>query len=249
MTRRVFLAGAAGAIGRRLVPLLVAEGFQVIGTTRSACKAEALRVLGAEPVIVDVFDRTALARAVRAARPDVVVHQLTDLPPGLDPGQMSDAVRRNARLRADGTRNLVQAALAAQVPRLVAQSIAWAYAPAAEPHGEDDPLDLDAGGDRGVSVGGVAALEKAVLGSPPLAGVVLRYGRLYGPGTGADAPPATLPLHVDAAAFAALLAITSGAPGLYNIAELTPQVATGKAERELGWTAGFRLGPTDGEAR
>ena len=239
--KRVFLAGAAGAIGRRFVPLLVREGYRVTGTTRSPAKAAGLAAMGAEPVIVDVFDTEALARAVEAARAEVVVHQLTDLPPGLDPGQMSAAVRRNARLRADGTRNLVHAALAARVPRLVAQSIAWAYAPSAEPHGEEDPLDLAAGGDRGVSVGGVAALEQAVLGSPPLEGVVLRYGRLYGPGTGADTPPSVLPLHVDAAAFAALLALTRGAPGIYNIAEPNPQVATGKAETELGWRADVRL--------
>lgn len=242
---RIFLAGAAGAVGRRLVPLLVARGYSVVGTTRSSAKTEALRALGAEPVVVDVFDEAALVRAVGSARPDVIVHQLTDLPPGLDPSRMSEAIARNARIRQEGTRNLVRAALAVGTGRLVAQSIAWAYASGSEPHREEDPLDVDATGDRGVSVRGVAALEQLTLDSPPLKGVALRYGRLYGPGTGVDEPPSAMPLHVDAAALAALRAIESGTRGIYNVAEPNPLVATRKAEAELGWTAAFRLPQRD----
>src|SRR6516162_2121858 len=130
---KIFLAGAAGAIGKRLVPLLLDAGHDVVGTTRSAAKAEALRAAGVEPVVVDVFDAPALSRAVSAARPDVVVHQLTDLPPGLDPGQMTEGSQRNARMRREGTRNLVVAALGSSVRRLIAQSIAWMYAPGPEP--------------------------------------------------------------------------------------------------------------------
>ncbi|MGA8259037.1 MAG: NAD-dependent epimerase/dehydratase family protein, partial [Arenicellales bacterium] len=199
MSYRIFLAGASGAIGQRLVPLLRAAGHSVAGTTRSSSKSGQVRTLGAGPVIVDVFDTDALARAVASFEPDIVIHQLTDLPPGLDPSRMDEAIVRNARIRGEGTANLVNAALAAGARRLVAQSIAWAYARGPEPHRESDPLDLGAEGSRGVTIGGVAALEDRVLNSPPLAGVVLRYGRLYGPGTGVDEPPASLPLHVDAA--------------------------------------------------
>lgn len=241
MGLRIFLAGAGGAIGRRLVPLLVENGHVVIGTTRSACKAKALAELGIEPVVIDVFDEARLAQAVLTARPDVVVHQLTDLPTGLDPSRMPEALVRNARLRKEGTRNLVRAAQAAGVPRLVAQSIAWGYAPGPEPHLEEDPLDLGASGDRGLSVHGVAVLEHVTVNSPPVVGIVLRYGRLYGPGTCVEDRPTSMPLHVDAAAFAAVLALGSMQPGLFNVAEPNAQVSTDKAVTELGWRHDFRL--------
>jgi nucleoside-diphosphate-sugar epimerase len=236
MTYRIFLAGAGGAIGRRLTPMLVAAGHSVAGTTRSAAKADAIRTLGAEAVVVDVFDAAALARAVAAAAPDIVIHQLTDLPHGLDPAKMDEATQRNARIRREGTRNLVDAAVAAGARRFIAQSIAWAYAPGAEPYDEDAPLDLAAGGRRAISVGGVVALEQAVLGAP-LEGIVLRYGQLYGPGTGADVRDGASPVHVDDAARAAVLALDHGGPGVYNIAERGGAVDVGKADRELGWRA------------
>jgi nucleoside-diphosphate-sugar epimerase len=241
MGYRIFLAGASGAIGQRLTPLLREAGHAVAGTTRSAAKAEALRKLGAEPIIVDVFDAEALKHAVTAFRPEVVIHQLTDLPNGLDPGRMDEARVRNARVRDDGTRNLVSAALAAGARRLVAQSIAWAYAPGPEPHAESDPLDTGAEGSRATTVGGVIALERQVLNSAPLKGVVLRYGQFYGPGTGKDTTKIAASLHVDAAAYAAFLAMDRGAAGVFNIAEPNPQVATEKARAELGWRADFRL--------
>jgi nucleoside-diphosphate-sugar epimerase len=240
MGYRIFLAGGSGAIGRRLIPLLVDAGHQVAATTRQIAKAEELRALGAEPVVVDVFDAAGLREAVLAAHPEVVIHQLTDLPAGLDPAKMGEAVTRNARIRDEGTRNLVEAAKAAGARRLVAQSIAWAYAPRPEPHGEADPLDSAAEGGRGISVGGVIELERQVLAAAPLTGVVLRYGHLHGPGTGAEtaADPA---VHVDAAAHAALLAVERGAPGAFNVAEPNGLVTTGKAVSELGWRADFRL--------
>ncbi|MBZ9708993.1 NAD(P)H-binding protein [Mesorhizobium sp. ESP7-2] len=240
MAYRIFLAGASGAIGRRLVPQLLAAGHQVTGTTRNADKAVRLEALGVEPVVVDVFDAAALSRAMLAARPDFVIHQLTDLPAGLDPSRMADAVVRNARIRDEGTRNLVAAAAAAGVRRMVAQSIAWAYAPGPEPHAEADPLDGGASDNRGISVGGVIALETAVLDAP-FAGIVLRYGQLYGPGTGANTAAGASPLHVDAAAHAALLALDNGAPGIFNVAEPNGAVSTRKAAEELGWRADFRL--------
>jgi nucleoside-diphosphate-sugar epimerase len=241
MGYRIFLAGASGAIGTRLTPLLHGAGHYVCGSTRSKAKADALRSLGAASVVVDVFDATALSRAVASARPDVVIHQLTDLPKDLDPREMGAAIIRTARIRGEGTRNLVRAAIAAGARRLVAQSIAWAYAPGAEPHAETDPLDAGAEGDGGINVQGLIALEDLTLKSPPLEGVVLRYGQLYGPGTSSDRPSNLAPVHVDAAAYAALLAIDHGDPGIYNIAQSNRHVATEKARVELGWTPDFRL--------
>jgi nucleoside-diphosphate-sugar epimerase len=233
--KTIFVAGATGVIGRRLLPLLRDSGAIVYGTTRRADRAASIEALGARAVIVDAFDVSALTRAVVAARPDVVIHQLTDLPAALDPARMADAVARNARIRDQGTRHLVAAARAAGVMRIVAQSIAWMYAAGREPHGEDDPLDLAADGARGISVRGVASLESQVLEAKSVEGVVLRYGHLYGPGTGTDAAPASAPLHVDAAARAALLAVYRGAPGIYNVVERDDIASATKAHRELGW--------------
>jgi nucleoside-diphosphate-sugar epimerase len=146
--RRIFLAGAAGVIGRRLTPLLLAHGHSVWGATRSREKSELLRNLGARPILVDVFDADALAAAVCHAKPEIVIHQLTDLSAIQDPARRSDALARNARTRDEGTRNLVAAARKAGARRLVAQSIAWAYAPGPQPHSEEHPLDTNAEGDR-----------------------------------------------------------------------------------------------------
>ena len=237
---KIFLAGATGAIGRRLVPLLLNARHCVIGTTRSITKVDELRAAGVDPVVVDAFDAQGLSAAVFEARPDIIVHQLTDLPPGLDPSQMTEGTQRNARMRSQGTQNLVEAALGAGVRRLVAQSIAWMYAPGKEPHSEDDLLDIDARGTRAITVAGVTTLERLTLLSPPIDGVVLRYGHLYGPGTGtntADAPA----LHVDAAAWAAVLAIEKARHGIYNIAEPSGFLSTEKARRELGFDASVRL--------
>jgi nucleoside-diphosphate-sugar epimerase len=238
---KIFLAGATGAIGKRLVPLLLEAGYQVVGTTRSPSRAENLRAAGVEPIVVDVFDRASLVRVAVAAHPDIVIQQLTDLPPGLDPSQMAEGTRRNARMRSEGTRNVVAAALEAGAPRLIAQSIAWMYAPGREPHAEDDTLDVDAQGTRAITVTGVATLERLVLASPPIGGIVLRYGHLYGPGTGTDTPGEPPSLHVDAAAAAALLAIEKGRIGIYNIAEPNSYISTEKARSELGFNAAYRF--------
>jgi nucleoside-diphosphate-sugar epimerase len=180
---RIFLAGASGVVGRRLAPLLVGAGHQVTGTTRSAEKAELIARAGAAAVVVDVFDADALARAVAAARPDAVIHQLTDLPDVYDRDQMAAVGERNSRIRIEGTRNLVAAACAAGVRRIVAQSIAFIYAPGPEPHAETDPLVSDRDGEGAATARGVLALERAVTATPGLVGIVLRYGRFYGPGT------------------------------------------------------------------
>ena len=243
---KIFLVGAGGVIGRRLTPLLRKAGHTVIGTTRSADKADAVAKLGAEPVVVDVFDAAALARAVADAAPQIVIHQLTDLPsaPGAPgtPGYAA-AQERNVRLRRDGTRNLMAAASAAGVRRAIAQSIAFVYAPGEGERVETDPLDANAEGIRALTVSGVMALEDATAKTPGIDGLVLRYGYLYGPGTWYDAPAKPPSVHVDAAAQAALLAVTKGAPGIYNIAEGDGYASSGKAKRDLGFDASFRIKP------
>ncbi|HEX7901782.1 MAG TPA: NAD(P)H-binding protein [Planctomycetota bacterium] len=237
----MFVAGAGGVIGRRLCPLLVDEGWDVFGTTRSAERTEALRAMGVHPVMVDVFDESALRRVVAESGADVILQQLTDLPPGLDPAKLAEARARNNRIREIGTRNLVEAAVAAGVKRMIAQSIAFAYAPGPMPHDEGGLLDVAAADDATAGrARAVSLLEQQVM-SAPLAGLILRYGKLYGPGTGFDRPPSGGPLHVDAAADAARRAITRGQPGVYNIAEKDGTLSTLKAERELGWNSDFRI--------
>ncbi len=165
MTMHVLLAGATGVVGRRIVPLLVTDGHRVTGLTRSPGRAAALRALGAEPIVADVVDRAALFAAVRSAAPDVIVHQLTDL--------AAADLGANARLRVVGTRNLVDAAHAAGVRRIVAQSIAFGYEDGPRPATEDTPLRAD--------LRGVPELESAVAELADW--VVLRYGLFYGPDT------------------------------------------------------------------
>jgi nucleoside-diphosphate-sugar epimerase len=227
MTLRIFLAGASGVIGRVLVPLLLADGHHVTGTTRRPDRAAALAEAGAFPTLLDIFDADAVMRAVTAARPDVIIQQLTDLPADLS--RLDAAARaRNADLRIRGTANLAAAARAAGTRRIVAQSIAFAYAPGPLPYREADPLDP--------AQTGVIALEQRVLASPE--GIVLRYGRLYGPGTWSpESAPKAGPLHVRAAAEAARRAVTQGAPGIYNIAEDDGTLTVGKARAAFGFDA------------
>ncbi|MDF3866248.1 NAD(P)-dependent oxidoreductase [Pseudomonas denitrificans (nom. rej.)] len=241
MCMKVFFAGASGAIGQRLLPMLLERGYQVLAISRCAQRAAALEAAGARALVLDVYEAQALSAAMLEFQPRWVIHQLTDLPAGLDPALMPAAQPRNARVRREGTANLVAAARAAGVERMVAQSIAWAYAPGELPLHEEHPLDLGAEGPRAISVGGVAALEEAVLGARPMEGIVLRYGRLYGPGTGADAADPRLAVHVDDAARAALLALEWGAHGAYNIAEQDIDISSAKARHRLGWQPGFRL--------
>jgi nucleoside-diphosphate-sugar epimerase len=237
---RVFLAGATGVIGRRLGPLLRDAKHDVSGTTRDPAKAARLRAIGVTPVVFNVFDADAVARSIASVRPDVVIHQLTDLPnapgtPGYAAGQ-----KVNRRLRIEGTRNLVRAALMAGVGRVIAQSIAFVYASGDGMRNEGDPLDIAAAPPRQFTVQGIVSLEREVLQTPGIAGVVLRYGYLYGAGTWYDSPPKPPSLHVDAAAHAALLAIDKGS-GVYNIAEDDGAVSSARAMRELGFDPAFRM--------
>jgi nucleoside-diphosphate-sugar epimerase len=232
---RIFLAGASGVIGRPLTAMLVAAGHEVTGTTRSADTAETITAAGARAVVVDVFDAADLHVAVAASRPQVVIHQVTNL--ALKPGEeLSDEqLARNAEVREVGTSNLIEAAVAAGAQRVIAQSIAWLYLPGPEPHTETesivpaDPRAIDR------TRRGVIELERQVTTDPRLEGVVLRYGRLYGPGTWAAMPPEPPTVHVDAAARAAGLAVDGGEPGIYFIVDDGGPVSNAKARRLLGW--------------
>ena len=237
---RIFLAGATGVIGRRLALLLRDARHEVTGTTRHPSKASWLETAGIRSVVVDVFDSDALTRAVAEAQPDVVIHQLTDLPnapgtPGYAAGQAA-----NRRLRIEGTHNLVRAAAMASAARVIAQSIAFVYAPREGVLQENDPLDATAEPPRQLTVQGIVALEHEALQTPGIAGVVLRYGYLYGSGTWYETPPKPPSVHVDAAAHAALLAVDKGA-GVYNIAEDDGVVSSAKAVREMGFDPTFRM--------
>lgn len=170
---RVFVAGATGAVGRLLVPLLLEAGHQVTGTSRSEAGVARVRAQGAAAVQVDALDPEGLRRAVAEAAPDAVIHQLTDL-------AAADGAA-NSRVRREGTRNLVDAARSAGVRRMVAQSISWAYAPGTGPADESVPLDDTTEQPRARTVDGVRALEETAAGLETA--VVLRYGILYGPGT------------------------------------------------------------------
>jgi nucleoside-diphosphate-sugar epimerase len=181
----------------------------------------------------------AVIAAMRAARPQIVIHQLTDLPKDFDQEKISASYPSNARLRTEGTRNLLAGAQAAGAGRLVVQSVAFSYRPGGEPHPESDPLNLD---DplRAVTVRGAAIMEEMALAASGMTAVVLRYGLLYGPGTWSETAFAKPALHVDAAAQAAVLAIERGA-GIYNIADDDGAVTIEKARRELGFDPDFRL--------
>ncbi|MRH28402.1 NAD-dependent epimerase/dehydratase family protein [Microbacterium sp. SYP-A9085] len=174
---RVFLAGASGVIGSRLIPLLLIDGHTVAGLTRTEAKAAWLAELGAEPVVCDVYDTDALTDAVVRFEPGVVIHELTDLPD--DPAKIAAFRERHTRIRIEGTHNLIAAARAASTPRLLAQSVAW-------------PMP------DGPGQAAVAELERSVLA---YGGVVLRYGQFYGPGTfHPTTPPGKPQVHIQRAA-------------------------------------------------
>jgi len=238
---KVFVAGASGAIGRPLVPRLVAAGHEVTGTTRSEPSAEAIQAAGATPAIVDALDADALREAVERAAPEVVLHELTALPERFNP-RKRDLYAATNRIRREGTRNLLEAARAAGARRFICQSIAFAYAPGAEPGVMDEqaPLNLDAPPPFAEGMRVIAEMERAVLDSE-LEGLVLRYGWFYGPGTyygeagsmASDVRKRRFPIvgsgsglfsfiHVDDAADATVAAVERGAPGVYNVVDDEP---------------------------
>lgn len=230
---RIFVAGAAGAVGRQLVPMLVEAGHQVTGTTRSPERAEWLRSVGAEPAIVDAFDANAMLATVVASTPEVVIHQLTDLALGFG----AEELAKTQRLREIGTRNLVAAALSAGSRRLVAQSGAWLYADGPTPHDETHPLRAATDEPKDAPLRGIIELERQVTQPIAMDGVILRYGFFYGPNTAweAEMPPQPR-VAVDAAARAALLAVDRGPAGIYNVVDDGAPVANRKARDLLGWT-------------
>lgn len=243
---RIFLAGATGAIGRRLTPLLVQAGHQVVALTRSPEKLASLREQGVEPLLADALSREQLREAVLQAKPEAVIDLLTALPPALDIHRLQRDLAVTDRLRSDGTRDLVAAARDAGAKRLIAESVAFAYMPLARHPGraplrvEQDPLDHEAAGPFKHSVNALQSLEQEVRAADGIDGIVLRYGYLYGPGTAFSTDGALvnairrrrLPLvgagggvwsfvHVDDAA-AATFAALGGPPGTYNIVDDEP---------------------------
>jgi nucleoside-diphosphate-sugar epimerase len=243
---RVFVAGATGALGSQLVPQLAAAGHDVIGMTRSPAKTDAVRALGARPVVADALDPDAVARAVAETEPEVIVHQLTALSGEPDLRHADRFAAMTNRLRTEGTDHLLAAGRAVGIRRFIAQSIVaiGTYARTGGPvKTEDDPADphLPAKG-RSV-VDAIRYLEDAVCGIDWAEGVVLRYGSFYGPGTGFSADPEAMMtktvrkrrfpiigdgggvwsfVHIEDAASATVAAVDHGAPGIYNVVDDEP---------------------------
>src|SRR5829696_2460948 len=239
---RIFVAGASGAVGQPLVRRLAEAGHVVTGTTRTPEKAALVRELGAEPVILDALDRDAVMDAVRAARPDVVVHQLTAIA-ALNMRNFDAAFKPTNRLRTEGTDHLIAAARGAGARRFVGQSFApWSYKREGGPaKAEDAPLETDPPKHVEETLAAIRHLEAAITGAQGLEGIVLRYGGFYGPGTGiarggdmaemvakgrfpvvGDGGGVWSLVHIEDAAEATMRAIEHGAPGIYNICDDDP---------------------------
>lgn len=239
--KKVFVAGASGVVGIPLCTMLVKAGWTVYGTTRSENKTEILINIGVEPIVLDVYDSAKLEKVLLEIKPDIVYHQLTDLPDGLDPDKMEEALVSNAKLRVEGTKNLVSASTKAGVSKMIAQSIAFVYEPGVLPHTEESPLLNFDDPVYGSTSKAVASLEEQVINGPFI-GIVLRNGLFYGPGTGFDKPVEFLPaVHVEAAAHAALLAINCEKNAIYNIGDNDERLSSIKAKRDLDWNPEYRL--------
>jgi nucleoside-diphosphate-sugar epimerase len=235
------VAGATGAIGRQLVPRLVAAGHEVHGMTRTESKRALLQELGAVPVVADALDPDQVAQAVAAARPEVIVHQLTAIGP-IDTRHMERDFAATNRLRTEGTDHLLSAAQAVGVQRFVAQSnIAVYERTGAAVKTEDDPHDSSPVAQLRPNVEAIVHLEQAVLGARWTEGIVLRYGWFYGPGTGITRDGEVRELirkrkfplvgnggavwsfiHVADAAEATVAAIEHGRRGIYNVVDDDP---------------------------
>ena len=239
---RVLVAGATGAIGRRLVPQLLERGHEVVATTRSPEKTATLEAMGAEPVVLDVLDGAAVGEAVARVCPKVIVHEATALGGTPNLRRFDRWFATTNRLRTEGTDHLIAAARAAGVNRLVAQSFTgWTNAREGSPiKSEDDPLDHDPLPAQRRSIAAIARLERAVV-EAPLEGLALRYGVFYGPGASDDLVELVrrrrLPIigggdgvwswtHVDDAAAATVIAVERGASGVYNVVDDDPAPAS-----------------------
>jgi 2-alkyl-3-oxoalkanoate reductase len=240
---KVFVAGASGAVGARLVPLLVASGYEVVAMGRSAEKADWLRSVGAEPVVADGLDRDAVVRAVGRAAPQVVVHHMTALTGVKSFKRFDDEFALTNRLRIRGTDNLLEAARASGVSRFIAQSYGnWNYVRTGTTiKREEDALDPDPPANQRRSLEAIRYLEAAILGADGIEGIALRCGNFYGPGTGFALDGDLVELvrrrrlpivgggggvwsfaHMDDVAAATIAAIGNGAPGVYNIVDDDP---------------------------
>ncbi len=242
---RVFVAGATGAIGRRLVPQLVEAGHHVTAITRREEKLGELYEMGAEPVLCDVFDAGRLGSVVARAEPDAVINELTDLPQSLNPRKLAGYYAANNRVRREGTRNLLGAARGAGVRRFLVQGSAYWYAPTGGAvKTEEAPLFLNAPSPIGSAVQTIKDVEEAVLSAEGIEGIVLRYGMFYGPGTwyakdgdvGRQVRKRRYPIigkgegtysfiHVDDAASATVAALEAARPGVYNVVDDEPATA------------------------
>ncbi|HEU4657885.1 MAG TPA: NAD(P)-dependent oxidoreductase [Capillimicrobium sp.] len=240
---RIFVAGATGAIGRQLVPRLVAAGHEVHGMTRSESKQALLFDLGAVPVVADALDPDQVAEAVAQARPDVIVHELTAIGP-IDMRRFDRDFALTNRLRTEGTDHLLSAGQAVGVRRFVAQSVCayGAYRRTGGPiKTEDDPLETAPPREMRETLAAIRHLEEAVLGATWTEGIVLRYGVFYGPGTSlapgeeqfelvrkrkfplvADGAGVWSFIHVADAAEATVAAIERGHRGAYNVVDDDP---------------------------
>jgi nucleoside-diphosphate-sugar epimerase len=235
---RVFVAGGAGALGRRLVPQLVARGHEVTATTRSAGRSDELRALGARPVVVDGLDGIAVGRAVAEAQPDAIVHQMTALAGAPDLRRFDRWFATTNELRTTGTRHLLAAARASGVEKFVAQSYTgWTNTRTGGPvKTEGDPLDPEPAKAQREAMAAIRFLEKAVV-EAPLTGIVLRYGNFYGPGASESMVELVrarkMPIvgrgtgvwsfiHLDDAAAATVAAVERGEAGVYNIVDDDP---------------------------
>ncbi len=239
---KVFIAGATGVIGRPLTARLLAADHDVYAMTRSEERAKILQQQGAVPVVCDVFDRDHLMQTLQKVGPDIVMHQLTELPKRIHPRRVKIQLAATNRLRTEGTQHLFDAALAAGAQRFIAQSIAFAY----HPDGggfkrEEAALYQQPPAAFGDVIRAVSRLEAITLSHAALPGIVLRYGFFYGPGTvyasdgsfAEDVRHRRVPItgkgtdvfsfiHVDDAAAATIAAMADGAPGIYNIVDDEP---------------------------
>jgi nucleoside-diphosphate-sugar epimerase len=239
---KVFVAGATGALGTRLVPVLAAGGHEVVAMTRSPHKEGLLRGMGARPVVADGLDRAAVMAAVTGSKPDVVVHEMTGLSEMTSLRNFDKEFALTNRLRTEGTDSLLEAARAVGTRRFVAQSFGnWDYERTGSgPKSEDDPLDPDPPANQRESLAAIRHVEEAVVGAG-IEGIALRYATFYGPGTGIakDGNIAAMVrkrrfpivgdgggiwsfIHLDDAATATVAAIERGAPGIYNVADDEP---------------------------
>jgi nucleoside-diphosphate-sugar epimerase len=242
---KVFVAGATGALGRQLVPQLLAAGHEVTGMTRSASKEDLIRSLGARPAVADALDPDQVARAVAEADPEVIVHQLTAISADTNPKKLDRGFVQTNRLRTEGTDHLLAAARAVGAKRFVAQSFAaWPYARVGGPvKTEDDPLDDHPPKQVSETIAAIRYLEGAVTGADWIDGIALRYGWFYGPGTSLSLEPGAAQvemvrkrrfpivgegtgvwsmIHIEDAATATAAAIERGGKGIYNVADDDP---------------------------